>query len=505
MTPARILIVEDDRVVARDLAQQLATMGHSVVGMISRGEEAVLHTVELRAELVLMDIRLEGAMDGITAAREIHDRCHVPVIFLTAYADAATVSRASHAEPFGYLLKPFEELQLSTIIEMALHKHRAERQLRASEQRYAATLSSIGDGVISTDAAGLVVFMNPAAESLTGWRQPEALGLEAARVFRLEHPVTGEAVEDAALRALRSGQAAALPAGAVLRRRGGDAVPVDGSGAPLPGEDGRFSGAVLVFSDMTRWRDAEEALHRARAELAHAARMAVLGELTASIAHEVNQPLMAAVTNAEACIRWLTGPVPDAGRAAEAARRVVRNGSRAAEVIASIRALAGNSMPGMDLLDLHAAIEEVVALMRGDLLRAGIALRTSLPPVLPPVKGDRVQLQQVLMNLVLNAREAMGEAAGEACIDVAAHPAQEGVTVTVSDTGPGIAENIVARIFDPLFTTKRGGMGLGLSICRSILDAHGGRIGVRPRSPAGSTFFLTLPEADHGPSERGTS
>ncbi|MFD1109057.1 ATP-binding response regulator [Pseudoroseomonas ludipueritiae] len=505
MTPARILIVEDDRVVARDLAQQLATMGHSVVGMISRGEEAVLHVVELRAELVLMDIRLEGETDGITAAQEIHDRCQIPVIFLTAYADAATVSRASRAEPFGYLLKPFEELQLSTVIELALHKHRAERQLRASEQRYATTLSSIGDGIISTDAQGRIIFMNPAAEALAGWPRPEALGRSIAGVFRLAHHITGEAVEDPVLLALRSGQAAGLPAGTLLLTRHGRHVPVDGSGAPVLGEDGQVIGAVLVFSDMTRWREAEEALHRARTELAHAARMAVLGELTASIAHEVNQPLMAAVTNAEACIRWLTGPAQDAGRAAEAARRVVRNGSRASEVIASIRALARNEAASMAPLDLRSAIQDVLVLMQGELQRAGITLRTSLAPALPMVRGDRVQLQQVLMNLVLNAREALGEAAPDGCIEVAAQPAQGQVTVTVADTGPGIAEDIVARIFDPLFTTKPGGMGLGLSICRSILDAHGGQIGMRPRSPSGCAFQITLPEAKHGPSDRTTA
>ncbi|MBC9180333.1 sensor histidine kinase, partial [Pseudoroseomonas ludipueritiae] len=181
------------------------------------------------------------------------------------------------------------------------------------------------------------------------------------------------------------------------------------------------------------------------------------------------------------------------------------NGSRASEVIASIRALARNEAASMAPLDLRSAIQDVLVLMQGELQRAGITLRTSLAPALPMVRGDRVQLQQVLMNLVLNAREALGEAAPDGCIEVAAQPAQGQVTVTVADTGPGIAEDIVARIFDPLFTTKPGGMGLGLSICRSILDAHGGQIGMRPRSPSGCAFQITLPEAKHGPSDRTTA
>jgi CheY-like chemotaxis protein len=151
VTPARILIVEDDRVVARDLAQQLTSMGHSVAGMTSHGEDVLSRTLDTRADLVLMDIRVEGPVDGITAAQQVRDKCQIPVVFLTGYADDATTQRAGLTEPFGYLLKPFQEPQLLTTIEMALYKDAAERKLRASERRYATTLSSIGDGVISGD------------------------------------------------------------------------------------------------------------------------------------------------------------------------------------------------------------------------------------------------------------------------------------------------------------------------------------------------------------------
>jgi CheY-like chemotaxis protein len=171
MSHSKILVVEDDRIVARDIQQQLSRIGHVVVGITARGEDVVSLATQSQPDLVLMDIRLEGKLDGIDVAQQIHERFGIPVIFLTAYADEETVTRARVTEPFGYLLKPFEDSQLRTTIEMALYKHAAERKLRESERRYAVTLSSIGDAVIATDELLRVTFMNPVAEKLTGWPQ----------------------------------------------------------------------------------------------------------------------------------------------------------------------------------------------------------------------------------------------------------------------------------------------------------------------------------------------
>src|ERR1700730_11049155 len=159
MTPARILIVEDDRVVARDIEQQLVRIGHTVVGITARADEAVRLAEETRPDLVLMDIFLDGSSDGIEAAQRIRDGVEAPVIYLTAYADDQTLQRASATDPLGYLLKPFEDSQLRTAIEMALYKHAAEQKLRESERRYAVTLSSIGDAVIATDAKARIVLL----------------------------------------------------------------------------------------------------------------------------------------------------------------------------------------------------------------------------------------------------------------------------------------------------------------------------------------------------------
>ena len=242
MTPARILVVEDDRVVARDIQHQLTRIGHTIAGVTPSGEDAVRLALESRPDLVLMDIRLEGALDGVDAAHQIRDRCQVPVVFLTAYADEETLQRARVTEPFGYLLKPFEDSQLRTVIEMALYKHTAERKLRESERRYAVTLASIGDAVIATDDQARVTFLNPVAEALTGWPREEAIGRPLAEVFHIINEETRQPVEDPAAKVLRLGTVVGLANRTVLLARDGREVPIDDCGAHhhrRPGEHHR--------------------------------------------------------------------------------------------------------------------------------------------------------------------------------------------------------------------------------------------------------------------------
>ena len=272
MTPARILVVEDDRVVARDIQHQLTRIGHTVVGVTPSGEDAVRLALESHPDLVLMDVRLEGALDGVDAAQQIRDRCQVPVVFLTAYADDETLERARVTEPFGYLLKPFEDSELRTVIEMALYKHAAERKLRESERRYAVTLASIGDAVIATDDQTRVTFLNPVAEVLTGWPQAEATGRPLAEVFHIINEETRQPVEDPAAKVLRLGIVVGLANHTVLLARDGREVPIDDCGAPIIDDRGSITGVVLVFRDTTLRRQAEEAaalrLANARLELA---------------------------------------------------------------------------------------------------------------------------------------------------------------------------------------------------------------------------------------------
>jgi PAS domain S-box-containing protein len=257
---------------------------------------------------------------------------------------------------------------------------------------------------------------------------------------------------------------------------------------------GRFEyvGALMDVSDTKR---AEEALHQAQTELAHVTRVTTLGELTASIAHEVNQPLAAIVTNGEACLRWLAVTPPDIAEARGAIGRIIRDGNRASEVIRRLRDLTRKTESQMAPLDVDDVISDVVALVQRELLTNRVGLRLDLATSTSPIFGDRVQLQQVIINLVMNGIEAMAsvtERPRELCIRSRPHDADE-ILVAVQDCGVGIDPEQMDRIFNPFFTTKRDGMGMGLSICRSIIEAHGGELWVLPNERSGATFQFTVP------------
>jgi C4-dicarboxylate-specific signal transduction histidine kinase len=270
------------------------------------------------------------------------------------------------------------------------------------------------------------------------------------------------------------------------------------SGKSLFDPAGNFLGYRGVASDVTatvRAEQAEAALHEAQADLAHAMRVTTLGELTASIAHEVNQPLAAVVANAEACLRWLDRETPNIDAARRSVEWVINDGNRAAEVIGRVRALAAKTSTDKGKLDINEVINEVRTLVRRELSDNRVSLRKELAPVALMVRADRVQLQQVIINLVMNGIEAMQPVTDrprELVIRSQLNEANEAV-VMVEDHGLGISADNADRLFSAFFTTKSNGLGLGLSICRSIIEAHGGRLSASGNAGPGATFQFTLP------------
>jgi PAS domain S-box-containing protein len=259
---------------------------------------------------------------------------------------------------------------------------------------------------------------------------------------------------------------------------------------PLPGG----SELIAAVSDITETRQAEEALQRTQAELAHVTRVATLGELTASIAHEVNQPLAGIVTNGEACLRWLQRDTPDLQEAQAAVQRILADGRRAGEVVRRLRSLARKSEPQHAPLDLNEVVSDSLPLVRRELSDRRVALRLELHPDLPPVRGDRVQLQQVLINLLVNAVQAMAEIRDRPrVLTVRSWPEGGEVLLAVSDVGPGIDAASRERLFEAFYTTRPDGMGMGLSICRSIIEAHGGSIRATANDGDGAVFLVALP------------
>ena len=281
---------------------------------------------------------------------------------------------------------------------------------------------------------------------------------------------------------------------AVLQTLGGERLDVVFTMA-FPTEPTNLESVLVSIMDVTARKRAEEALRRAQAELARASTLTTMGQLAASIAHELRQPLAAIAMNGSATLRWLNRDSPDLAEAREAASRIVGEAQRADGVIRGLRALMGKSGPQREPLEMNDAIRDVLELARGELRGNDVSVQADLDPTLPPALGDRVQLQQVLLNLIVNATEAMAPIADRPKVLVirTARAGTGEVAVTVEDTGAGLDPATAERVFDPFFTTKPDGLGMGLSISRSIVEAHGGRLSASPRSPHGTTFRFTVP------------
>jgi PAS domain S-box-containing protein len=287
------------------------------------------------------------------------------------------------------------------------------------------------------------------------------------------------------------------------------------SGKPVFDANGEFRGYRGTGTDVTaiiraeaslrtveaEARESEQRYRKAQLELAHANRVATMGQLTAAIAHEVSQPITAAVTNAQAALRWMSAEPPDFGEVSEALAGIIKEGNRASEVIGRTRALIRKAPPRKDAVSINDAILEVVALTRTEAANNGVSVRTQLAEGLPPVQGDRVQLQQVMLNLILNAIEAMsGVGEGERQLFIGTGNESEGVLVEVQDTGPGLPPATLDLLFNAFYTTKPGGLGLGLSICRSIIEAHNGHLWASRNVPRGASFHFIAPAHPGGAS-----
>ena len=318
-------------------------------------------------------------------------------------------------------------------------------------------------------------------------------------VLQRAHPEDRERVEQTVRRASRSGKDLDYEHRLLMPDRSVKYVHVVAHAGRNSAGQLEYVGAVV---DMTATKQAEEKLHKAQTELARVTRVTTLGELTASIAHEVNQPLAGVIANAEACLRWLDFETPNM----EAARRsldwVIQDGNRASEVIRRVRALANKTDVEKAPLDMNDVVREVIALVQRELASQQISLQMELAPVLPMILGDRVQLQQVILNLVMNGIEAMQpvkDRPRELMIRSLLDEVKQ-VRISVTDCGIGIAAENADRMFNAFFTTKSSGMGMGLSICRSIMEAHGGQLWATASAPHGATFQFTLPtRADAAP------
>ena len=504
---ARLLIVEDEGLVALDLQSRLERLGYVVTGIADTGARAMTLALDQLPDLILMDIHLADGSDGITAALEINEVLGLPIVFLTAYADTTTLNRAGAAAPYGYIVKPFEERSLAATVQMALTRRDAEMKVRQMECWLATTLRSIGDAVISVDREGRVNYFNHEAERLTGWLGGEAMGLDYREVLIFVHEQPGtSAPPHPVAEALESGLVIHLAPDIELITKTGVKVPVDDSAAPTRDDTGNVNGVIMILRDRSQQRRDAEERRKIEQKMQDAQRLESLGVLAGGIAHDFNNLLSAIILNAEMVSHKIARDAPEH----ESLNDIMLAGNRAAELCQQMLAYAGKGKFAETRFDLSLMVNDTVTLLR--LVASKKAeLRMELGNSLPPCEGDTSQIQQVIMNLVINASDALGEQSGVITIKTGLAKADlpllstavvgrdldpgDYLILEVRDTGCGMSEETKARIFDPFFTTKFTGRGLGLAAVLGIVRSHKGALVVDSELKKGTNFRVLLPIA----------
>jgi two-component system cell cycle sensor histidine kinase/response regulator CckA len=501
----KILIVEDESLVAKDIEIRLKALGYAVSAIASSGEGAIQKAAETHPDLVLMDIVLKGDMDGVKTAKEIISRYDIPVLYLTAYADEKTLERAKITEPFGYILKPFEEKEVHSAIEIALYKHKTGRKLKENQRWLSTILKSIGDGLIVTDRDGFVTFINPVAEALTGWKHKKALGKNVKEVFRIIDEKKRALGDSLIAKVFQDGIAVSLANQILLGPKHGTQTAIDVSAAPIMDDKRNGTGSVLVFRDITEQKQLQK-------QLQHAQKMQAVGTLASGMAHEFNNSLAAIHGYVQLLVKEIKPEHPMAGYCQKISAKCKQTAELTQKILNYSRLDVGKRLP----VEVNPVVEEVQRFLRQTVPRQ-IELESKLQGNLPLVMAEPTQLEQILLNLVTNALDAMPHGGkihfrsrmvepdeGFRRAHVWAKKARY-VEVMVKDTGEGMPKEVLERVFDPFFTTKEPGKGtgLGLSITYSILENYGGYILAESQVGRGSCFRIYLPAVIEEQVERG--
>lgn len=499
----KILIVEDESVVAVDIKMRLSRLGYSAI-TVPNAKAAMERSADWAPDLVLMDIRLRDGDDGIQTAADIADTHAIPVVFLTAHADRETINRAKKTNPFGYLVKPFDDRELQSCIEISLHRHALELDVRRKEAWYRSILTCIGSAVIVTDAKNVISFMNPLAEEMTGWDLKEARDKDLASVVTLLAGEGGSPIKLPSLKHLSVPKIdpSGLTSNVVLLGRDKRETFVDETAAAIRAPDGTKIGIVLALRDVTdRQLVGRRILSRQKIE--------AVGKLARGIAHEFGN-IAALITGYASA---LADTLISRSRAHQDAVRILEAATHAHELTNRLLTVARASDPQhtqvIEPVAVGPVLKDTSELVQGMFSDRNIALAMQDPGSMPVVLTNGNELLEVLMILFMNAADAMPNG-GTLTVDArtavihkpnlkmnpAAKGGQYGI-VRVKDTGCGMAPETIEHVFDPFFSTKDsvGAKGLGLTVAQNTVNGWGGWISVRSKVNIGTTFNIYMPLA----------
>jgi PAS domain S-box-containing protein len=417
LIPAKILVVEDESVVAWHVQEVLQRLGHEVVAIAQTAREAIRFASDKSPDLVLMDICLQDQTDGVSAAEHLYLQLDLPVVYLTAHADEQTLRRATETSPFGYLLKPFQEADLHSTIQIALRRHQLERALKDTQQWYATTLISIGDATIATDLDGFITFMNPTAELLTGWTQEEALGEFAARVVCLIREDTGVAIDNPILATLCQSDTITIPDNTLLKSRDDSERPIAGSASPVRNRAGEISGGILVFQDVGDRHQLEHQLREQNRYLEHL--RSQQNEFMLALAQEIRTPLTnmrLAISMVQRLVQQLQNPMianaqmlPSLWQKVEQYLHILQQEwSQEFELIHELLDFREGGAIGAPLSEVRLQDWLPLLIDRVEEPTASAMFQTEIFDDLPPLLLDLSALERLLIQLLIHTSQLRG-------------------------------------------------------------------------------------------------
>jgi len=487
MKKVRVQIVEDESLLAKDIRKQLEKLDYLVVSSVSSGKRAIQIANDLKPDIVLMDIRIKGEIDGIHAANQIRKKFSIPVIYITAYSDNETLKRARVTEPFGYLIKPFEARELDAVIKMALYKHQMEQKLKQNEALFSSMLRSIGDGVIATDDKRRITFMNPVSERLIGWTIQEAEGKKLEEIYFLSNEKSGETIQDQIDQVLEKGKNINISNRKLLTNKIGLKIPVDQSIDPIKDDQGNIIGSILIFQDITERKKMEDQMRKL-------AKFQIFGQLASGVAHEVRNPLNAILAVTEALVEELGNNFEYKTYLGHIRTQVDRLSSMMKDLLDLGRPLQPSSFQPEPLKGICKA---ALNLWKQTTEYKNHQVKFSEPPDKEKlyVMANSAKLQQVFFNLLENAAQHSPE---KSMIEIQISEPEKGkIFVQIIDVGCGVPEKNLVKIFEPFFTTRRGGIGFGLSIVKHFVELHKGSVEIwNNLPPPGCTVKVLFPLID---------
>ena len=487
----KVLIVEDELIVALELKSRLLDLGYAICGIVASGEEAVELTAMEIPDLILMDINIKGAYDGVKTSEILKVDYDIPIIFITAFSDPKTLQRVKVTEPYGYIIKPFEERELHTAIEIALYKHNMEKKLRDSERRLSITLKSIGDGVVATNHEGIINYLNPAAESLTGYGSAEAIGKGIMDILHFKDEGNIKIAHKAINELLIRGLTKSFPVSAVMICMNGEEIVIETDAAAIKDNKEKINGIVLSFRDITERKKME-------GELKIALDKALESNALSNMSHELRTPLVGILGFAQILKDELSDK-----HSGEMLEMMMDAGSRLLSTLDSILEYSNFESKKSSVTLKEISVADLENNLRHQFeistKQKGLKLNIDLRKSNIKVSADEKLLGRALHNIVDNAIKFTHN--GNIIIE-ADENRKNGKAwgiIRIADTGIGISPEKIDIIFDEFRQVSEGGArnyegsGLGLTISKKIIELMGGHIKVESQIGIGSRFNIYLP------------